>query len=58
MPPTRDDLIGTIGAVLLTPVGNGSRFVGATIESFIDREFANGVLAIQGLTAAWIAENG
>lgn len=62
--------MSALGAVMLTPVRNGSRLectgtvevriplVGAAIERFISREFANGVRATQHFTTAWIAANG
>jgi len=57
------------GAALVVPTHNGSRLtlagtvefkvplVGGTIESFIAREFAQGIPEIQRFTAIWITEH-
>ena len=57
------------GAALVAPTQNGSRLtlagtvefkaplVGGTIESFIAREFAQGIPEIQRFTAMWITEH-
>ncbi len=53
----------------VTPTADGSRLtlngqvefkvplVGGTVESFIAREFANGIPAVQDFTARWVTEN-
>jgi hypothetical protein len=57
------------GAAVLAPSGNGSRMtfaatvefkvplVGGKIESYIAREFAQGIPEIQRFTTAWISEH-
>ena len=57
------------GAAVLAPSGDGSQFslsgtiefnvplVGGRIESFVAREFAQGIGEIQRFTTRWIAEN-
>ena len=57
------------GAAVLAPLGDGSRLtftatvefkvplVGATIESFVAREFAKGIPEVQRFTTEWISEH-
>jgi Protein of unknown function (DUF2505) len=57
------------GAAMLAPLGNGSRLklsgtvqfnvplVGGKVESFIAREFAQGIPEIQRFTTTWIGEH-
>lgn len=57
------------GQAVLSPLGNGSRLiftatvqfkvplVGGTVESFIAREFAQGIPEIQRFTTRWVGEH-